>query len=78
MLVVVGIRRALDLRQRVIFQLLHDDFNRLFQLCVFPLAPSGRIEINFNIRRDAVVLNFPITVQAVDCCAGCGHASAID
>ena len=49
LLVIVGIRRPLDLRLRMIFQFLHHDFDRLLQLRILSLPPGRRFEIDFHI-----------------------------
>src|ERR1700746_1023856 len=66
MLVVVRISRALKLRQRVFFQLLHHNLDGLIELGIASLTVSRRIEIYFVVRRDSVVLDFPLAVETVD------------
>ena len=66
MLVVVRVGRALDLRQGMLFQLLHHHFNCFLQLRVAALPESRGIKINFHIGRDTVILDFPIAVQSID------------
>ncbi len=42
------------------------------------LTPCGRIEIDFHVRWNTVVLDFPLAIQSVNCGARCGHVSAVD
>src|ERR1700691_2282817 len=62
----------------MILQLLHLHLDRLFQLRVAPLPPRSRIEIDFHIRRDAVVLNFPFSVEAVERGPRCSDKTAVE
>src|SRR5689334_17709088 len=77
-LVIVGIWRTLDLRLRVIFQFLHHNLDGFFQLRIFPLPPGRRIEINFDIGCNAMVLHFPLAFQTIDRRARSSHSTAVD
>src|SRR5215472_15916719 len=75
---IIRIRRMLDLWKRMLLQLLHDDFNGLFQLRVAALPPGGGFEINFHIGSDAVVFHFPIAVDPINRRSWCGHSPSIN
>ena len=62
----------------MLFQLLHHDLDGLIELGVVSLTVSRWIEIHFVVRRNAVVLHFPLAVQAVDCGAWSGNAAAVE
>src|SRR5258706_3855481 len=64
--VIIRIRRPLELRQRVLLQLLHHYFNRLVELRIVPVAIGGRIEIDFNVRSDANILHFPFAFEPIN------------
>jgi len=49
MLVIVRILGTLNLRQWMLFQLLHHHFDRLVELRVVSLAVSGRVQIDLVI-----------------------------
>ncbi len=78
MLVVVRVRRTLDLGQGMLFQLLHDHLDRLLQLSIVALTVSGGVEIDFDIGRDAVVFDLPFAVQAIDGSARGGDVAAVN
>src|SRR5258708_1742986 len=52
--------------------------DRFVELPVVPLPVRGRIEIDFNIGRNTVVLDLPLAVKTVNCGARRGHPAAID
>ncbi len=62
----------------MLFQLLHDDFNRLLKLSVMTSSPCGRFEIDFDIWRDAVIFDLPIAVQSVDGCTRRGDTATVN
>src|SRR5579872_807040 len=70
--------RTFDLRQRMLLQLLHYDFDCFFELRVATLAPCGGFQVDLDIRRDAMILDLPIAVEAVDCGTRRCYATAID
>src|SRR5437899_5686501 len=62
----------------MLLQLLHHYLDGLFELRIVPCAPCGGFKVNFNVRRDAVVFHFPLTVQAVDGRTRRGDAPAVN
>src|SRR5437763_12425810 len=62
----------------MLFQLLHHDLDGFFQLRVMALSVSCGIKIDFNVRRDAMVFNLPLTVEAVNSRTGRGKTATID
>src|SRR5580692_679506 len=77
MLVVVRIRRTLDLWERMFFQLLHNDLNRFLELSITTLAEGRRVKVDFDVGRNTMVLNFPIAVEAVNGGSRCGHMAPV-
>ncbi len=77
MLVVVRIRRTLDLWERMFFQLLHNDLNRFLELSIMTLAEGRRVKVDFDVGRNTLVLNFPIAVEAVNSGSRCGHMAPV-
>src|SRR6185436_11464531 len=59
-LVVVRVRRPLVRGQRVLFQLLHDDLDPLFELRIATRPERLRLEVHVDVRRHAAVLHFPV------------------
>ena len=53
------------LRRMLLHQLQHD-FDGLLELAVAALPVRGRIEIDLDIGRDAVVLDLPLAVESID------------
>src|SRR5258706_14577414 len=66
LLVIIRIRRPLELRQRVLLQLLHHYFDRLVELRIVPITIGGGVEIDFNVWSDANILHFPIALEAIN------------
>ena len=50
----------------MLFQLLHHHLDRFVELRVVALALGRRVEIDFIVWGDAVILNFPLAFEAVD------------
>src|SRR5580658_2278623 len=62
----------------MLLQLLHDHFDCSLELRVVALPPGSGFEIDFNIRRDAVVFDLPVAVEAVDSRSWRGNVPAVD
>src|SRR5216684_9372843 len=62
----------------MLLQLLNDYFDGLVELRVVPLAECCRIEIDIVIRRDAVILDLPFAIEAIDGGARRRDAAAVE
>ena len=62
----------------MLLEKLHDDLDSLFQLWVVSLTYCCGIQIHVVIRRNAVVFNFPIAIEAVNCITRRHYVSAVD
>src|SRR5437868_1939902 len=60
---VIGKRRTPGFVLRVLAHVIHQKLHGLFQLRIVALPPRGRIELDFDVGRDAVVLNLPFSVE---------------
>src|SRR5258706_4489556 len=77
LLVIVRIRRALELRQRMLFQLLHHHLDCFIELRIVPVAISGWVEIDVIVWSDADILNLPFALKAVNCRSWRGDKASI-
>src|SRR6202451_409321 len=62
----------------MVFFFLHHYLDRFVEVRVVALTPGGGIEIDIEIRSDAMVFDFPLAVQAVDRGARRGDVAAIE
>src|SRR5947209_1500104 len=76
-LMIVRVRWTHVLLRRILLQVGEQQLDRLLQLRVAPRAPSDRIELHFNVGRDAVILDLPIAVESVDRCVRRGGETAV-
>src|SRR5690348_11038009 len=74
---VIGIRRHLVMRQRMFLELLHGDSHGLFKLRVVAFTNQLGILPDFNVRSDAVTLDFPLAVQAANGKSWSGNQSTV-
>ena len=66
------------LRERVLLQLLQDDFDGLLKLRVVALAEGSGSRSTSIVRGNAVVLDLPIAVEAIDGGTWGGHTAAVE
>src|SRR5580765_5143293 len=66
------------LLRRVLFHQLLHDLDSFLELAVAALSIRRRFEIDFDVRRDAMVFDLPLAVQAVDCRPWRGDAAAVE
>src|SRR5262249_26412704 len=76
-LVIIRERRTFVLRARILLQLFQEVLDGSFELRVTPLPPSRWIEINFDVGRDADVLDFPVALESIQRRARRADESAI-
>src|SRR5216684_6323027 len=62
----------------MLLQLLNDYFDGLVELRVVPLAECCWIEIDIVVRRDAVILDLPFAIEAIDRGTRRGDAAAVE
>src|SRR5437588_5762629 len=74
---VVRIRRTMRMRDRVLFQLFHHHLNGLLQLRILSLPCELRIEFDFDVRCDAVVLHFPLPIGVPHTGTRCRDEAAV-
>src|SRR5262249_37446976 len=65
-------------RERILLELLQDDLDRLLELRVVALPPRLWIELDLEVGCDAVILDLPLALEAVERDARCRHAAAVD
>jgi hypothetical protein len=63
--------------QRLLSKLSHHYFHSLFKLRIFPLPHLLRIELYFNIRRDAAILHVKLSIGVPDSEAWRGHRATV-
>src|SRR5208337_1786179 len=62
----------------MLFQLLHHDFDGLVELSVVSLTVRRWIQIHLVVRRNAMVLHFPLAVKTVDGGTWSRNATAVE
>jgi hypothetical protein len=63
--------------QRLLLRSRQNDFHSLFKLRIFPLSHLLRVELYFNIRRDAAILHVKLSIGVPYGEAGRGYRSAV-
>src|SRR6185295_11568698 len=71
------IRRALWLLRWILLQLIHNDLNRFLQLRVMSIDDIGGHLLDFDVRSDADVLDYPSFLRSPYRKVGRGHPSSI-
>ena len=77
LLMIIRIRRMVRYHHRILLQRFQRHLHGLFQLRIVASGHRRRIIFHFNVRRDAVILHFPLAVQAVNRHPRRGNAAAI-
>src|SRR5437867_8175950 len=78
LLVVVRISRLFMRGRRVLLERFHYHLDGFLELRIAPGAPQLRIHLDFNVRRDAMVLDVPRSIRTPERDTRRGDKSAID